>query len=191
MVLDFPYLDQFIREVLRMYPPVLRIERECNKTVTYDGLTIKKGTLVSIATFPLHYSEEYYDEPEKFNPDRWAPENKDNLNPYAYAPFGLGPRNCIGTRFAMEELKIALCTVLSRVKFVPVEETPVTKQEDTVCPCFPIESLIARMHYRKSWSGTPAWRASSKPFRSSSEPNNVERDEAESTFLGMIDEFIE
>ena len=47
-----------------------RLERQCNKTVSYDGLTIKKGTLVSIATFPLHYSEEYYDEPEKFDPDR-------------------------------------------------------------------------------------------------------------------------
>ena len=61
------------------------------------------------------------------SPNRWAPENKDNMNPYAYSPFGLGPRNCIGMRFAMEELKIALCTVLSRVKFVPVKETPVTE----------------------------------------------------------------
>jgi len=87
---------------------------------------MKKGMLVSVATYPLHYSEEYYSEPQKFDPDRWAPENKHKINPYAYAPFGLGPRNCVGMRFAMEELKIALCSVVSKVKFVPTKETPVS-----------------------------------------------------------------
>jgi len=124
MILDFPYLDQVINEVLRMYSPAVRLERECSKDVTHNGIHMKKGMLVSVATYPLHYSEEYYSEPHKFDPDRWSPENKHKINPYAYAPFGLGPRNCIGMRFAMEEMKIALCSVISKVKFVPTKETP-------------------------------------------------------------------
>ena len=47
-----------------------RLERECNKDGTYNGVRIKKGMVVSMAVFPLHYSEENYSEPEKFDPDR-------------------------------------------------------------------------------------------------------------------------
>lgn len=123
MINDFPYLDQFINEVLRMYPPAPRVERECNKDISYDGIHIKKGMIVSVPVFALHYCEEYYPEPEKFDPDRWAPENKANLNPYAFMTFGMGPRNCVGMRFALEEIKLALCSVVSRIEFVRVKET--------------------------------------------------------------------
>ncbi len=64
--------------------------------------------------------------------DRWSPENKANLNPYAYMPFGMGPRNCVGMRFAMEEIKIALCTIIKQYRFFCVAETPVGK---TKCLC--------------------------------------------------------
>ena len=63
--------------------------------------------------------------------NRWAPENKHKLNPYAFLPFGLGPRNCVGVntdnliKLAMEEIKIALCSLIAKVRFFPVEETPV------------------------------------------------------------------
>nr|QST15043.1 CYP360A3 protein [Diaphanosoma celebensis] len=124
MILDFPYVDQVVHEVLRMYSPVPRLERECNKDITYNGIVIKKGIIISVPTYSVHYSEEYYPNPEKFDPDRWAPENKHNLNPNTFLPFGLGPRNCIGMRFAMEELKIALCSIVKKLRFYPVEETP-------------------------------------------------------------------
>nr|QST15044.1 CYP360A4 protein [Diaphanosoma celebensis] len=124
MILDFPYVDQVVHEVLRMYSPAPRLERECNKDVTYNGIVIKKGVLVSVPVYAVHYSEEYYTDAEKFDPDRWAPENRPNLNPNAFLPFGMGPRNCVGMRFAMEELKIALCTIVMKLRFYPVEETP-------------------------------------------------------------------
>ena len=57
---------------------------------------------------------------------RWSNENKANMNPNAYMPFGMGPRNCVGMRFAMEEIKIALCTIVKNFRFFPVAETPVT-----------------------------------------------------------------
>jgi len=124
MILDFPYIDQFIHEVLRMYSPVPRLERQCNQDLTLNGIHIKKGMIVSIPVYPLHFSEEYYDRPETFDPTRWAPENKHKLNPYAYTPFGLGPRNCVGMRFAMEELKLALCSIVSRFEFSRSKDTP-------------------------------------------------------------------
>ena len=57
---------------------------------------------------------------------RWNAEKYVTPNPNAFMPFGTGPRNCVGMRFAMEELKIALCTILKNFRFFPVEETPVT-----------------------------------------------------------------
>ncbi len=60
------------------------------------------------------------------NERRWAPENKDNLNPYTGMPFGMGPRNSVGMRFALQEIKIALSTLISQVRFYPVPETPVS-----------------------------------------------------------------
>jgi len=124
LVLDFPYVDGIIHEVLRLYSPVPRLERECSKDITYNGVHIKKGMIVSAPVYAIHYSEEYYTNPEKFDPDRWSNENKHNLNPYTFLPVGLGPRNCVGMRFAMEELKIALCSLVKRVRFFRVEETP-------------------------------------------------------------------
>ncbi|KAI9552449.1 hypothetical protein GHT06_022815 [Daphnia sinensis] len=128
MLIDFPYVDQVINEVLRMYPPVPRVERECNKDVIYKGIHIKRGTIVTVPSFALHYDPDNYPEPEKFNPDRWTADNKAERNPYTFMPFGMGPRNCVGMRFAIEEIKIALCTMIQQFRFFPVAETPDTMQ---------------------------------------------------------------
>lgn len=124
MLADLPYLDHVVNEVLRMHPPITAIERECNKEVTYKGVHIPKGMVVSVSTYALHYSEEYYADPETFNPDRWNSKNKANLNAYAFMPFGMGPRNCVAMRFALEEAKLVLCTLVKRFRFYPVDETP-------------------------------------------------------------------
>jgi len=57
---------------------------------------------------------------------RWAPENKSKMNPNAWMPFGMGPRNCVGMRFALEEAKLALAVLIKQFRFFPVEETPVS-----------------------------------------------------------------
>ncbi|XP_057367188.1 cytochrome P450 3A14-like [Daphnia carinata] len=126
MVQDMPYLEMVIQEVLRFYPPLVRIERQCTKDYSYDNgrIKIKKGQIVTVPTYALHHMEEYYPDPEKFDPDRWTPENKAKRSPYTYMAFGTGPRNCVGMRFAMEELKIAVCTMVQKFRFFPVAETP-------------------------------------------------------------------
>ncbi|XP_046449629.1 cytochrome P450 3A14-like [Daphnia pulex] len=126
MVQNVPYLEMVIQEVLRFYPPLIRVERQCTKDYSYDNgrIKIKKGQLVTVPAFALHHMEEYYPDPEKFDPERWSPENKANRNPYAFMAFGVGPRNCVGMRFALEEMKIAICCLVQKFRFFPVEETP-------------------------------------------------------------------
>ncbi|KAI9562843.1 hypothetical protein GHT06_010298 [Daphnia sinensis] len=126
MVQDMPYLEMVIQEVLRLYPPLLRVERQCTKDYSYDNgrIHFKKGQLVTVPAYALHRMEEYYPDPEKFDPDRWSPENKAKRSPYTFMAFGLGPRNCVGMRFAMEEMKIAIATMIQKFRFFPVKETP-------------------------------------------------------------------
>lgn len=57
---------------------------------------------------------------------RWSPEEKAKRSPYTFMAFGVGPRNCVGMRFAMEELKIAVCSLVRKFRFYPVKETPVS-----------------------------------------------------------------
>lgn len=81
-----------------MYPPVTRLERRCNKAYKVPGtnMTIQKGEVVIIPAIAIHYDERFYWNPQKFDPERFSPATKSDRNPYAYLPFGHGPRNCIG-----------------------------------------------------------------------------------------------
>ena len=144
MILNFPYLDHIVHEVLRMCPPVVKIERQCNKDVTYKGIHIKKGVVVTVPSFALHYDEEYYPDPDKFDPDRWSEDNEKQISPNAWMPFGMGPRNCIGMRFALEEVKLALCSLIHKFRFFPVPETPEKIQFTTgfVVVAQPISAVV-------------------------------------------------
>jgi len=68
-------------------------------------------------------TEDYYPERERFNPERFMSPNRDQLVPYTYLPFGSGPRNCIGMRFAYQEIKLCLTTIVRRFRFALTEKT--------------------------------------------------------------------
>jgi cytochrome P450 family 6 len=85
-------------ETLRLYPPAGMTDRFCTKDYTFPDTDLKMksgsgGIVISI--WGLHHDPEYYPEPEKFNPERFSCENRGNMIPYTFMPFGLGPRNCI------------------------------------------------------------------------------------------------
>lgn len=97
------YLDQVICESLRLWTPSAQIDRVCVKDYVYDhgGLKFKieKGKQIIFTTYGIHHNPKYYVDPERFDPDRFSDENKHNIMPGTYLPFGVGPRNCIGEHF--------------------------------------------------------------------------------------------
>ncbi|XP_047493754.1 cytochrome P450 6k1-like [Penaeus chinensis] len=114
-IIEAKYLEGCVSETLRMYPPVPINVRSCTMDYNLPGtdLVIHKGQSILIPVWSLHHDQKYWPDPEKFDPTRFFPENKDRIVSGTYLPFGLGPRNCIAMRFAQMEAKLALArTVL-------------------------------------------------------------------------------
>ncbi len=122
-----PFLDSVISETLRLYPPLLRLEREAMEDIDLDNSNVKipKGVIVEIPVYAIHHDSEFYENPFVFNPDRFMPENRSNITPYSYIPFGAGPRNCIGMRFALLEAKLALAKITQKFRFFRTPKTQV------------------------------------------------------------------
>nr|XP_012223675.1 PREDICTED: cytochrome P450 9e2-like [Linepithema humile] len=127
------YLDAVINEALRMYPVGVALDRACVEDFelppTLPGIkpfTLKKGDGIWIPVYGLHHDPKYFEEPEKFDPERFLGERKNNsLHCGAYLPFGLGPRMCIGNRFALLETKVLLFHLLARCDLKPYEKTSI------------------------------------------------------------------
>ncbi|CAG7640967.1 unnamed protein product [Allacma fusca] len=125
IVNNLEYLDMIISETLRMYPTGVRNERKCNKayTIPDTDVTVEKDILVTIPVYAIHHDPEYYPDPEKFDPSRFTKENVSKRHPIAYQPFGHGPRNCIGNRFALSEAKVAVAQLILNFKLEPCKRT--------------------------------------------------------------------
>ncbi|KAH9509396.1 hypothetical protein Btru_045784 [Bulinus truncatus] len=117
------YLDQFINETLRLYPPTSIISRQAAETRTYGSVTIPKGAAVIIPLFSILKDPRYYPDPEVFDPERFSEENKAKRDPMTFIPFGYGPHLCIGMRLVYLELKTALAHSLRKVRFELNQET--------------------------------------------------------------------
>jgi cytochrome P450 len=129
-LVKLPYIDAVLSETLRKYPPVARLERRVSENYTLGGednggIKLYKGQIVDIPAFAIHHCEDYYENPEKFDPERFMPENRHKIKPYTYLPFGAGPRNCIGLRFALLEAKLSLSKLIQKYRFVRSENTDV------------------------------------------------------------------
>ena len=116
MVQKAGYMDQVICEVLRLAGPDFLLARQCEEDSTYKGIKFPKGIGVNIPTYALHRDPDLWDNPLEFNPDNFSPEAKEKRDPFAFLPFGVGPRQCIGMRLALLEIKIGLLEVMQRFK---------------------------------------------------------------------------
>lgn len=126
----------FLREVLRMFPPVPIISRELENPIVIDGVHIPKKMLLFINLYALHRNDQVWKDAYEFNPERFKDETYVGRNPYVFVPFSAGPRNCIGQNFALNEEKVIIARFVRRFKseldpshkVVPVPEVVIRSQ---------------------------------------------------------------
>jgi cytochrome P450 len=122
---DVPQLEftrAVLQESMRLYPPVWGLGRENVAEYAIGDYVLPPRTIIFPCQFIIHRDERFYDDPERFDPDRWL-RGIEARNPrYAYFPFGAGPRACIGAGFAMLEMAAVLATLLRAYRFTAVDE---------------------------------------------------------------------
>jgi cytochrome P450 len=110
-VADLEVTDRVVTETLRLYPPVYALPRVTTEPVVMDGYRIPSPRRVVLPFRQIQRDERFFEDPDEFRPSRWDGDLRSELHNFAYAPFGGGPRICIGREFALLEAKLALATI--------------------------------------------------------------------------------
>ncbi|CAF0846127.1 unnamed protein product [Brachionus calyciflorus] len=145
---EMHFMDNVINETLRMFPPAVRLDRIASADYEYNGMKIPKGMVWSVPIWALHHDPEIYPEPDCFRPERFDEKEKNLRENVAFLPFGAGPRNCVGMRFALLEIKILLTIVLSKYSFEKCDKTPEKIQIDNSGFARPTCPLIVKVNRR-------------------------------------------
>ncbi|KAM6216828.1 cytochrome P450 4F2-like [Rhynchocyon petersi] len=122
---QLPFLTMCIKESMRLYPPVTLISRCCTQDIVLpDGRVIPKGITCIINIFETHHNPSLWPNPEVYDPSRFNFENSMKRPALAFIPFSAGPRNCIGQKFAMAEMKVVLALTLLHFRILPGDQEP-------------------------------------------------------------------
>lgn len=121
---EMKFVECCIKETLRIYPPVPMFGRNLDEDLDLNGKIVPKGSNINIMIYNLHMDPNYFKDPEMFKPERFDDTNERNENPFVYVPFSAGPRNCIGQKFAMLELKSAFCNIIRNFELLPSKIAP-------------------------------------------------------------------
>ncbi|KAB0804062.1 hypothetical protein PPYR_02096 [Photinus pyralis] len=131
-LMELKYLDMVILESLRKWPPFILLDRSSVRPYTIEPneptespLLLEKDISVIFPIFSIQRDPKYFPNPDKFDPERFSEENRNNIIPYTYIPFGAGPRNCIGSRFALLEGKLIVAEIVRNFEIVRIEKTQV------------------------------------------------------------------
>nr|QLI62188.1 cytochrome P450 39 [Streltzoviella insularis] len=124
------YLDCVLNETFRKWSPALIMDRVCTKPYELpppkEGskpYRIKPGDIIYNSVNSIHLDPKYYPQPKTFDPERFSEENRHKLKPFTFMPFGIGPRNCIGSRFALLEIKVFLYNLILNYKILKCKQT--------------------------------------------------------------------
>jgi cytochrome P450 len=112
-------VQQVLKESMRLYPPVPLLSRQAVAPARLNGLDIVAGATVVMPIYAIHRHAKRWEDPDRFDPARFAPEREAKIARYQYLPFGAGPRICIGMAFAMLEATVMLATLLQHARFTP------------------------------------------------------------------------
>jgi cytochrome P450 len=119
------YTAMVFKEAMRLYPPIWIMERRALAEDTIGGYTIPAGSSVVISPYVTHRDSRFWENPEGFDPDRFAPPNAETRDPHCYIPFGLGQRLCIGNHFASMEAQVVLAMTMQAFRLDLVARHPV------------------------------------------------------------------
>jgi cytochrome P450 len=111
---DLQYTLWVVQESLRLYPPAWMISRKAIEEDEWNGYLIPAGSIIEISPYVTHRHPKYWEDPDRFIPERFRRELSEKRIPFTYFPFGGGPRLCIGRDFAMAEAQLVLATIASR-----------------------------------------------------------------------------
>jgi len=141
-----PYLLQVLKESLRVYSPGPFAARILEEELEIGGYVLPKGTTLFYPLGIVHFNPKYWPNPEKFDPDRFGPQNAKNINNSAFVPFGIGARICTGERLAWLEMKMIMAAILQNFNLelvtkpqdvVPVERFVLLPKDDIAVKIFP------------------------------------------------------
>ncbi|MEO5825986.1 MAG: cytochrome P450 [Gemmatimonadales bacterium] len=137
-----PYTDMVVKEVLRLYPPIGRIGRRPLCDVTVGGVVLPQGSTVFLSPFVTHRDSRWFPMPDEFRPQRWA-EPASERPPFAWFPFGAGPRSCVGEHFARVVMAKTIATIARNWRLRPTRtDWPRTRSLLTLKPADPV-SMVA------------------------------------------------
>ena len=129
-----------MKETLRIHPPLIVIVRKIEKELEIENYKIPKDTIVNVLLQMTHQDEKVWTSPEKFDPNRFNKERKEQLRcPHSYAPFGAGPHHCVGYGFAEMQVKLVFSELLKRFKLsvpegyeCPIQDVPLKNPKDNL-----------------------------------------------------------
>ena len=113
----FEFAIQVIQEALRLYPPFWMVDRMAVADDRAGDLDIPRGSTVIVWVYGAHHAQRYWEDPERFDPERFTKANEKLQTPFTYLPFGAGPRGCIGGNYAMLQILMILSSLLRKYDF--------------------------------------------------------------------------
>lgn len=153
-----PYLVQVLQEAMRLCPPVPMIARIAKQDIAVDGFRVNAGTVLMVSAYAMMRDPALWDDPLRFDPDRFAPDAVKRRDRWQYLPFGAGPRSCIGDHFAMLEATLGLATIVRRYRIRSRDDGFPVALPFTMVAGQPIRAQVTR----RQWPSRP------RPSRSSS-----------------------
>ena len=117
---QLPYLDMVLKESMRLLPVATVLARQAAQRTALDGVILRNQDTVMLSPWTLHRHPRFFDAPACFDPERFNAERHDTIPKYAYIPFGTGPRVCLGSAFAMLQMRLNLATIFQRFRLSPM-----------------------------------------------------------------------